>query len=511
MPPERTFQKERQALLCAAALVLGSIAKAQSSVEAQMAKADSAFAAGDIATARSAYAAVLQRDAHRSRAVFRMGQLSDRPEQALRWYLRYVELEPADPWGYMAVGDVLGRLGQVEEGLEWYDRAAGLAPTERDVTVGKARLLGRAGLGDRAIEEYLRRLEDHPEDAEVWGEIGREWLRVGRPRRAVGALERAESLEPSARGAALLRAARAQTAPAGLLAFGYSRDSDGNASRSLNLAGDLMAADGARIRLNLATVGMEDGLNTAANRTVSLGASVRPRSSLSLEVSAGFTQLESSASGLDPGSVPMLRLRARWSAPRGGPKIDLRASHLALGYSPDLTANRVVRAELEGRWDFPLGLLRVKGSGRGTLISSRVDRNTRTAVGGGLGLPLPRGVELAGLYHRAAYRDSSLSGYFAPRLAEVVELGSYWETEGEHLMLALDLGAGIQRVTPHGAPPWSWRPAFRLYFLIRWYLEPGRHLGLELEGYDSQIAPPGLQSTATWRFGSVSFSIRWAI
>ncbi len=499
------------ALLAATLLLFGSLAQAQSSLEVQMAKADSAFAAGDVETARRVYAAVIERDAYRSRAVFRMGQLSDRPERALQWYLRYVELEPEDPWGYMAVGDVLGRLGRVEEGLQWYHRAARLAPGERDANLGKARLLARAGLTERAINVYTDWLDQHPEDAEAWTEIGREWLKAGRVRRAVAALERAQRLEASAEGAARLRAARAQAAPAGFLAFGYGRDSDGNVSRSLHLTGDLMAADGVRIRLNVTTAEIEDGLNTAADHTVSLGTSFRPRSRLFLETSAGFTRLESSASALDPGSVPMLRLRARWSAPRRGPSLDLRASHSAFGYSPDLASNRAVRTELESRLHLPLGRLEVKGSGRGTLINTRVDRNIRTALAGGLGLPLPGGVELAGLYHRIAYRDPSLSGYFAPRLAEVAELASYWETEREHLMLAVDLGAGVQRVAPHGAAAGPWLPAFRFYSLIHWYLAPGRHLGLELEGYDSQIAPRGVPLTESWRFGSLSLSVRWAI
>ncbi|GBD32143.1 Beta-barrel assembly-enhancing protease [bacterium HR33] len=499
------------ALLCSAPLALGSVSKAQSSVDTQMAKADSAFAAGDLEAARTAYAAVLERNGDQSRAVFRMGQLSDSPHRALEWYLRYVQLEPGDPWGYMAVGDVLGSLGRVEEGLEWYDRAAALAPGERDVAVGKARLLARAELRQRAIQAYLRWLDQHPEDAEVWEEIGREWLRAGRPRRAAAAFEKAHSLEPSSRTAARLAAARAQAAPAGLLAFGYSRDSDGNVTRSLNLGGDLMAGDGARVRLNLGTAGIEDGLNTAANRTAFFSASWRPRPSWSLEASAGLTQLESSASPLQPAPAPMLRVRARWTAPRKGPRVDLRASHSAFGYSPDLTANRVVRTELEGRLDFPLGPLRVKGSSRGTLISSRTDSNTRGAVAAGLGVPLPGGIELMTMYHRTGYRDSTLAGYFAPRLAEVAELGSYWEAEGARFMLALDLGAGLQRVARHGSPAGSWRPAFRLYSLIHWYLAPGRHLGLELEGYDSQIAPQGLPSAESWRYGSVSFSVRWAI
>src|SRR2546422_9224497 len=73
-----------------------------------LARADSAFAAGSTRTAARNYGAVLAADPDNSRAVFRLAQLSrGDPAVALQLFQRYVRLEPSDPWGYMAVGDVL--------------------------------------------------------------------------------------------------------------------------------------------------------------------------------------------------------------------------------------------------------------------------------------------------------------------------------------------------------------------------------------------------------------------
>src|SRR2546426_7818445 len=52
----------------------------------------------------------------RSHATYRLAQLRRRdPAAALRLFRRYVALEPSDPWGYMAVGDVLARTRRRSE------------------------------------------------------------------------------------------------------------------------------------------------------------------------------------------------------------------------------------------------------------------------------------------------------------------------------------------------------------------------------------------------------------
>src|SRR5439155_4696901 len=136
-----------------------------------LARADSAWARGDRSTARRLYAAVFARQPGQSRVVFRLAQLANYREQALLFYHRYITLEPNDPWGYMAAGDVLSQLGRTREALEEYDRAARLAPAERDVAVGRARTLNRAGRREEAALMLESWLSDHPDDAAVRSDL----------------------------------------------------------------------------------------------------------------------------------------------------------------------------------------------------------------------------------------------------------------------------------------------------------------------------------------------------
>src|SRR2546422_3996144 len=45
------------------------------------------------------------------------------PRSTLFPYTTLFRSEPSDPWGYMAVGDVLARTRRYEEALRWYDDA----------------------------------------------------------------------------------------------------------------------------------------------------------------------------------------------------------------------------------------------------------------------------------------------------------------------------------------------------------------------------------------------------
>ncbi len=205
-----------------------------------LARADSAFAAGSAGVAARRYAAVLTAHPDNSRAVYRLAQLSQAdPAEALRLFRRYVALEPADPWGYMAVADVLTRSGRYDAALEWYDQAVRLAPGERDAVVGRARVLARARRTDAAIAQYERWLAAHPTDAEAWRELGRERLRAGLAGNAAQAFERAAGLVPDPATARRLALARAAAAPAFTPQVSGSHDSDGNTTLRLGGAAEL--------------------------------------------------------------------------------------------------------------------------------------------------------------------------------------------------------------------------------------------------------------------------------
>lgn len=105
-------------------------------------RADAAFTDEDRKLAQALYLQVLEINPEQSHAVFRLGQLARNDEAALHWYLRYVELEPDDAWGWLAVGDKYLRLGKSVEAMDAYRRAARLAPKAEDVKqrLDKARL-----------------------------------------------------------------------------------------------------------------------------------------------------------------------------------------------------------------------------------------------------------------------------------------------------------------------------------------------------------------------------------
>jgi len=139
-------------LLVRCAALGAFVAIAAPGVQAQstlVTRADSAFAAEDRALARRLYEEVVRANPEHSRALFRLGQLEPSPDKALVFYERYVALEPRDPWGHMALGDHLARMGRFDEGLASYTKAQELAPNERDVVIGRARIESRAGRSKR--------------------------------------------------------------------------------------------------------------------------------------------------------------------------------------------------------------------------------------------------------------------------------------------------------------------------------------------------------------------------
>jgi hypothetical protein len=130
-----------------------------------------------------------------------------------------------------------------------------------------------------------------------------------------------------------------------------------------------------------------------------------------------------------------------------------------------------------------------------------------------LALPVSATLELSGQYHRLTYRDPTTAGYFAPRLGETVEAAAYVEAGDAHpFTVALDLGAGTQRLAGQGAAIGAWRRALRFYGYLTARLGPASQLRLEVEAYDAAISPEGVSTVATgWRYGSAALGLRWAI
>ena len=190
-----------------------------------IARADSAFAADDRALARQLYMEAVRINPEHSRAIFRLAQLEAVPESALVLYERYVHLEPADPWGHMALGDQLALMGRYREANAAYDRAAGLAPNESEVRAGRAR---------------LRQLE----------------------------ARNAFALEPT---------------------VAYQRDSDGNISTRMGLGGDFSLAPGVRGGLAVSRGSVRDAAESVEFSDVGLRLSTRTAPGVRFDADAGFT------------------------------------------------------------------------------------------------------------------------------------------------------------------------------------------------------------------------------
>jgi cytochrome c-type biogenesis protein CcmH/NrfG len=478
-----------------------------------LARADSALEAGDSVVAAREYGAVLAADHTNSRATFRLAQLSQRtPAEALRLFARYVTLEPSDPWGYLAVGDELARSGRNAQALRWYAAAVRLAPGERNAVVGHARLLARAGRTDACIAAYEAWVAAHPADAEVWRELGREQLRAGRPGTAAQAFAHALALAPDGATTRHLTLARAQAAPALEPTVGGSHDSDGNVVRRFGAAADVAAGDRTRFGAAFMHEKVGDGLTSTTVEELSLRASSRPTAGLTVNAAAGGARLDVGAGPAAGTIIPTGMIRARWRAAATGSTLELRAQHGIVDATPLLVANRLTRTELRGMLQLPAARwLKLRGIGRTAALRDDAASNRRTILTGVVAIAATPSVEVSGQFHQMGYAHPSTTGYFAPRLAQTVEAGSYMEFEtARSLVLALDLGAGAQRVAEHGASVGPWRSAFRLYSLIVAPLQPGRALQLEVEGYDGQIGSD-VAASPRWRYWSAALSLRWAL
>lgn len=445
----------RVALLLALATVVPPrvLAQSQGPVAAHVARADSAFATGDAAVAADEYAAVLAGDPDNSHATYRLAQLTKgNPQEALRLFQRYVALEPSDPWGYIAVADALMRAGRSSEAVGWYDEALRLAPHEPEAVAGRARAFAWAGAAAPAITPVV----------------------------------------------------------------GGSRDSDGNTTLRLGGSAELAELrdqEGGTLRLGIEATRdhVSNGIAATGLQQLALRATWRLRPGTSVDVAAGGTRVDS-ISGASATILPMGRVRARWRASSRGLTVDARAQRGLLAASPQLVANRIARTELGLVVASPLvRAFRLRGIGRTAVLNGAGDVNHRTTLGGVAAVAISPVVELSAQVRETRYSHASAAGYFAPRLVQVMEAGSYMEFETSHgLQCAFDLGAGAQRVADQGAPIGPWRRALRLYSFIVMPLAPGRALQLELEGEDSPVALEAA-TTGAWRYVSATLSLRWAL
>jgi hypothetical protein len=225
-----------------------------------------------------------------------------------------------------------------------------------------------------------------------------------------------------------------------------------------------------------------------------------------MELSAGGAQL--STTGADGWLTPVADLRARW---RGhATALEVRARRSALGASAALLANQVVRSEAQLGVEVPVGWFRVRAGGRAAVIDAARERaNLRRQGDAAVVLPMTGGGELSLQYHRIGYQRGSTAGYFAPAHVQTVELGTYRELEGDGAVsLALDLGAGAQRIALQRATAGPWKLALRGWATVAVILSPALTWRTELEAYSAPFAPAGAVTSPGWKYGALSTGVQ---
>jgi tetratricopeptide (TPR) repeat protein len=476
----------------------------------RLAAADSAYNDGNRMLAQRYYAAVLELNPKNSRAVYQLGQLSgEKAAEAIAFFRQYVALEPRDAWGYIALARALARVGELDEALAQMDAARRVAPSERDVWVGRARILAQANRTDAAIMQYERWTSLHPTDAEAWRELAAQRSKAGRIDGALDALEKAQAHQSTPAAERRLRRLRALAAPWTEPAAGGSRDSDGNQTGRVGLTIGSTVGDGVGIDGHGVATHVGDAGAAATVYDLGVGARWRPMATLRAEAHGGMAVSDSVLPGAQR-AQPTGDLRLDWRAASGRAALGLRASRAPIAASPALVRNNVVRDEIGGRADLSLvGPLRIRALARDGLITSALDRNTRVALGGGVVLAGSLG-ELSVTMQQIAFAHATVSGYFSPRSARVVEGSTYIEHESDNgIRLSLDLGAGAQRVTEWGLPAGGWGPAYHTWGELALPLADGSELRFELESYNSRIGE--IATNGTWRYLSMSVLVHWAL
>ena len=207
---------------------------------------------------------------------------------SLHLFEHYVQLEPADAWGWLALGEARARSGQFDAALLCCDEALRRAPEARDTRIEHARLLARAGRTDRAIAAYECWLAGHAEDAEAWCELGGERRKPCIQRVRASTSEPA-AMNPEARIAARLSASRRAAAPAFEPTFAHSEDSDGNSVTRIGAGADMAVSNRTRLGVALRRTHVRDEQHENAIDEVALPFSWRPRAAL--QIKAGWRPL----------------------------------------------------------------------------------------------------------------------------------------------------------------------------------------------------------------------------
>ncbi|HUQ19603.1 MAG TPA: tetratricopeptide repeat protein [Gemmatimonadaceae bacterium] len=509
----------RGALLIALLLLGSSRAVAQTSAASaatHLRAAEAAYSAGESETARAEYSAVLAADPTNSRALYRLGELTrDDPRTSIGLFRRYVAVVPGDAWGHIALADELARDARYGDALKEYDVAFLLAPSERDVVVGRARVLARGGRTDAAIAALESWTSAHPNDAEALRDLGDQRRRAGRFNEAANAYRSAQAIAPLQSTASRLDNVLGNEAPAIEVNSSGSTDSDENRTYRVGGIASMLVSDRARLGVGGGWKSLT-GVFSARVADAFVNLYARPTAALRFEAIGGAALTSNNDALLvgapDKKTIGVGSARAVWKQPGGGGMLDVRATRTLLDASGELVLNQVVRNEVAARVDIPvLSRVKLRGGAKAATYDALNESNTRTSYLAGLAVSPTDAGEVSAIFQEISFDHPTTSGFFAPRLAQLAELGTYFEIESAGgSVLAIDGGAGAQRVAEFGQTSGTWKPAFRLFAQLTVPLRPGSELRAEVDSYNSSFGNEAV-SSANWRYVSGLLSLRFAL
>ena len=154
-------------ILC---LALALVALSAPTARAQVARGDSAWAAGDFHVASIAYERALAADSSSVRALYRLGILASwdgRLDSALTLIARARSIEPQDPDVMIAQARISSWKGDHKAALALYDSVLAARPGNREAALSRAQVLGWVGRFKEADAGYARLMGENPRDLDA--------------------------------------------------------------------------------------------------------------------------------------------------------------------------------------------------------------------------------------------------------------------------------------------------------------------------------------------------------
>lgn len=505
---------------CAAAslacvLFTGTAAAQQSprpELAARVAAGDSAWGRDDHPAAFAAYDFVVRADsAFSSRALFRVGLLhawSDRFTPALAALRGYVQLEPEDLEGRVALARTNAWAARYSESLAHYDTVLARDAAYRDAVVGRAQTLAWANQIPAAEAALLGWLVSHEGDADAWATLGQFQRWRGAPFEADASLRRALAADA---GSTLAREqtalVRPDTRPAALLSVVSAEDSEQNAFTLVEVGATVPTRRAGRYTATARLQHVSRALTPVKRVPGAQVAGQWERPGSTWRVRGELGVVDYSEAALTGGVRERFGLRA---SGRVGPRLRVAGG---VGREPfDEVFSTAIRgmmftvADMDASFAATSRLAVAVSGSRGEADGSGI-REGRTTALSALRYTPRRGTQLA-LTHRYVSWDAPSYGiFFSPQDWSISEASASWERAAElGFILGGDLAVGSQGVSFEQGPV-DRTIAPRAAFRVGYRPSPGREV-VAAFAY-ANVAGAGTVTASDYRYGALTITGRW--